>query len=164
MGLYEAMLIIRPDLEAEDHEELLNDFEKTISTQEGKVIKIVDWRKRRLAYEIDKHMEGHYYLAYFSGRGNIIPEIEHFFRVNDAVIRFMIVRAEEKDLAAVETEEPVEAAEAQAGVEEAADQPAPVEAVETAQTVAADVQDQAEKEPEEPGSQEPDNSEASELS
>ncbi len=95
MGLYEIMFIIRPDLEDEEHEEIINELTRSINTNDGQVDRVADWRKRRLAYEIDKHVEGHYYLLYFKGSGDIIPEIEHFFRVNDGILRYLIMRIEE---------------------------------------------------------------------
>ncbi len=106
MGLYEVMFIIRPDLETEEHEEVLNGIKNTITGNDGTVDKLVDWRKRRLAYEIEKHTEGHYYLVYFKGQGTIIPELEHFFKVNDAVLRFLVVRVEEDYYETAAAEEP----------------------------------------------------------
>lgn len=103
MELYEIMLIIRPDLEAEEREEVLSGLSSVIEKYNGKVETVLDWHKRRLAYEINKHVEGYYYLIYFNGPGTIIPETEHYFRVNDAVIRYMTVCTDEKELqAAVE--------------------------------------------------------------
>lgn len=95
MGLYEIMFIIRPDLEDEEHEGIINELTGAINNNNGQVDRVLDWHKRRLAYEIDKHVEGHYYLLYFKGSGEIIPEIEHFFRVNDHIIRYLIMRVEE---------------------------------------------------------------------
>ncbi len=116
MGLYEIMLIIRPDFEPDQHEEIINGLKDTITNNEGIVNKVVDWRKRRLAYEIDKHVEGYYYLVYFSGQGTIIPEIEHYFRVSDAILRYLVVRVEEEEYESLISEEVTEEAEA---VEEA---------------------------------------------
>ncbi len=98
MELYETMLIIRPDLEAEEREEVLNGLSSTIEKNDGKVETVLDWHKRRLAYEINKHKEGYYYLIYFKGSGTIIPETEHYFRVNDAVIRYLTVCSTEQEL------------------------------------------------------------------
>ncbi len=111
MGLYENMLILRPDMESEEETEVLNNLEETITKNGGSVIKVVDWHKRKLAYEINKHKEGHYYLVYFDAPGTIIPEVEHYFRVTDAIIRFMIVSADKSDLDAVGGEEHVPAGE-----------------------------------------------------
>jgi len=96
MLLYESMIIVSPDLAKEEHEAVLKDLTAVINKNDGTVDTILDWRKRRLAYEVDKkYQEGHYYLVYFSGKGTIIPEIEHFFRVTDSVIRYMVVRTDE---------------------------------------------------------------------
>ncbi len=97
MSYFEIMVVIRPEMEPDEYEEILSGISSTITTNGGVLGKIVDWRKRRLAYEIDKQVEGYYYLVYFSGEGTIIPELEHFFRVNDTVLRFMIVRIQEED-------------------------------------------------------------------
>lgn len=145
MGFYEVMFIIRPDLEAEQQEEVLNGLKTTIARQEGTLKSMLDWRKRRLAYEIEKHKEGSYFLAYFSGQSSLIPEIEHFFRVTDEVIRYMIIRLDEKDYEAVSeevVEEPTVAAADEMEVSETdegsqvvaseQDQPQPLETGETA--------------------------------
>lgn len=126
MGLYEVMFIIRPELETEEHEEVLNGIKNTITGNGGTVDKLVDWRKRRLAYEFEKHTEGHYYLVYFKGQGTVIPELEHFFKVNDAVLRVLIVRVEEDYYETAAAEEPQ--AEGAAAPEEPVDQEEPAAA------------------------------------
>lgn len=89
---YELMFILHPEMEAEAEEAILNELQATIQKLGGEVSKVDDWGKRKLAYEIKKVNEGHYYLVYFTGTHDIIPELEHFFRVNDEVIRFLIVK------------------------------------------------------------------------
>ena len=111
MGLYETMIILRPDLETEEQESVLSGFTAVVANHGGEVSTVLDWRKRRLAYEINKYREGHYYLIYFSGAGTIIPELEHYFKVTDAIIRNMVVSVEEKDFAAA-AEKAAAAAEA----------------------------------------------------
>ncbi len=144
MELYEAMVIISPELEKDGHEEVINGLSATITKNEGTVSTILDWRKRRLAYEIDKkYLEGHYYLVYFSGKGTIIPEIEHYFRVTDTVVRYMVVRTDEQEFEAAAKKAAGEAAAAEkaaaeeaAPKEEAAGDAASVETVETAEPAA----------------------------
>lgn len=95
MAVYESMFILQPELENETEEELMNNLQAVLQKLGGEITKTDDWGKRKLAYEIDKFTEGHYYLLQFTGSHEIIPELEHFFRVNDAVIRFVIVREDE---------------------------------------------------------------------
>jgi small subunit ribosomal protein S6 len=139
MEKYEIMLIIRPDVETEGQQEILDGLSSVIAKNEGTVDTVLDWHKRRLAYEIDKHKDGYYYLVYFSAPGTIIPEIEHYFRVTDTVIRYMIVRADEKEYAAAadKAKAAVEAAAAaEAVAPDQVEETAP-EAEETAETEAA---------------------------
>jgi small subunit ribosomal protein S6 len=110
MGLYEIMMIIRPDLEANEQEETVSGLTAVIAKQGGTVSTVLDWRKRKLSYEINKLREGQYYLVYFSGDGAIIPELEHYFRVTDAVIRYMVVSVDEKDFDAAAEKAAAEAA------------------------------------------------------
>ena len=95
MAIYETMFILKPELENEIEEELVNNLQAVLKKLGGEIDKTDYWGKRKLAYEIDKFNEGHYYLMQFTGSHEIIPELEHFFRVNDAVIRFIIVREDE---------------------------------------------------------------------
>ena len=103
MAYYEVMFIVRPDLEADEEKAVLENLKAVITKEDGSVSTILDWRKRRLSYEIQKYTEGQYYLAYFSGEGEVIPEVEHYFRVSDAVIRYMVIAVSAEDYnAAVE--------------------------------------------------------------
>ncbi len=120
MNYYEIMLIVRPDVESEEQQAVLEDLKSAIAKESGTLSTILDWRKRRLSYEIKKHKEGQYYLVYFSGEGNIIPEIEHYFRVTDEVLRYMIVSISEDDYNSAAEKAAAEAKAAEAAVEEAA--------------------------------------------
>jgi small subunit ribosomal protein S6 len=152
---YEIMLIIRSDIEAEEQQEVLSGLNTAIAKEGGTVSTVLDWHKRRLSYEIAKHREGQYYLVYFSGQGNIIPELEHYFKVTDAVMRYMISSVEEADFnaavdkaaaaataasaaaeAAITAEEPVLSEDETEGSEEAV--PAAEETEEATEEVSAE--------------------------
>ena len=155
MELYEAMIIISPELEKEEHEEVLQGLSATISKNEGTVDTILDWRKRRLAYEVDKkYQEGHYYLVYFSGKGNTIPEIEHFFRVTDNIVRYMIVRTDEQEFEAAAKKAASEAAAAENAASEETE--AKTEAAENAASEETEAKTEAAETFEEPDKSEQD--------
>ncbi len=143
MGFYEIMLIIRPDIETDQHQEVLGELKTAITKEGGTVSTVLDWRKRRLAYEINKHTEGHYYLVYFSGEGSVIPEIEHYFRVTDTVIRYMVVSIEEQDYQAAVEKAEADAAAAAAQAEKAAAAEAGEPAEEPAEEPASEVDNSA---------------------
>lgn len=97
LDCYEAMFILRTDMEPLEQEALLKTLEDSINSHGGNVEGIFDWQRRRLAYEIEKQIDGQYFLAYFQGHGAVITEMEHFFRVNDAAMRYMIVKLTDVD-------------------------------------------------------------------
>ena len=107
---YELMLITLADLEEGTKDALLADLQAVVPKFNGEIDALVDWRKRRLAYEINKLTEGHYYLLYFKAEKTIVPELEHFFRVSDQVMRYMVVRLDESDYAAAVEKAAAEAA------------------------------------------------------
>lgn len=95
MAVYETMFILRSELESEAEEEVIANLQAVIKNLGGEIAKVDDWGKRKLAYEVNKLNEGHYFLLQFTGTHEIIPELEHFFRVNDEIIRFMIIREDQ---------------------------------------------------------------------
>ena len=94
MSSYETMIILRPDLDEEAKESIIERFKGFMEKNGAEGLSVENWGQRRMAYEIKKYNEGHYYLIRFSGKHQIVPELEYFFRIADEVIRFMIVRVD----------------------------------------------------------------------
>jgi small subunit ribosomal protein S6 len=140
---YEIMLIIRTDIEAEEQQDVLAGLQAAITKEGGTVSATLDWHKRRLSYEIAKHREGQYYLIYFSGQGNIIPELEHYFKVTDGVLRYMIVSVEEADFNAA-VDKAAAAASAAAAAAKVAEEPAEAEEPKAAEEVVEEVEEAVE--------------------
>ena len=51
--------------------------------------------RRKLAFRIARHTEGHSYLLRFNAPTGHVVELERLFRLNEAVVRFMILSADE---------------------------------------------------------------------
>ncbi len=86
------MFILNPEQDQDKNQEVLNNIRSLIEKFGGEVGKIEDWGARRLAYEINKLKEGHYYLLNFKCGTKVVPELEHFFRVTDGVMRYLVIR------------------------------------------------------------------------
>jgi small subunit ribosomal protein S6 len=91
MRKYEVMYIIRPDVEQEAVQALVEKFNNVISNG-GEVIKADVLGKRRLAYEINKIREGHFVLVKFAAPAEVITELDRVMKIADEVIRVLIVR------------------------------------------------------------------------
>jgi small subunit ribosomal protein S6 len=91
MRNYELMYIIRPDVELETVQALMEKFQGII-VNGGEIVKNDIMGKRRLAYEINKHREGTYVLVHFTAPATVVTELERVLKITDEIIRHMIVR------------------------------------------------------------------------
>lgn len=92
--LYEGMYIISPTLSDEARKKALDKIEKGITERGGKIVKLHDQGRKRLAYEIGGHREGHYFIIYFEAPTSAINEMWLEYHLNEDLLRFLTLRAE----------------------------------------------------------------------
>lgn len=93
MNKYESVVIINPSVEEEKVKELSQKFTDIINN-DGKVEKIEELGKKKLAYEVKKNKEGYYIVINFEANPNLIAELERNYRIIDEVIKFITIKAE----------------------------------------------------------------------
>lgn len=96
MNKYELMYIIDATMDEEPRNELIARVSKLITESGGTVEKVDEWGKRRLAYPINYKNEGYYVLENFEAPPELPKEIERILQINDNVLRYLIIRLEEK--------------------------------------------------------------------
>ena len=62
----------------------------------GKVSNVNEMGLRKLAYEIGKNREGYYVVFDFEAKPELIVELERNYRITDKIIKFIVVRKDEK--------------------------------------------------------------------
>lgn len=92
---YEALYIVRPDLDDEAVNAIMEKYKGIIEEQGGEVENVNRWEKRRLAYEIKDQTEGIYLLMNFNAESAVSSELDRRFKISDDVIRHIIVRRDE---------------------------------------------------------------------
>jgi len=92
---YEVGFIAAPNTADDDLSKLNSQIEQIITDRGGKITKIDNWGRRKLAYRIGKFDEGVYTFVYFEGAGKEIAEVERRLRVTDFIIRYLTVRTDE---------------------------------------------------------------------
>ena len=95
MNKYETLVVLRPDLEEEKRNELIEKF-KGIIASDGEVEEVNEWGMKKLAYEINKLKEGYYVLINFKANTDLPKELERNYRISDAVIRYIVISLEDK--------------------------------------------------------------------
>lgn len=93
MNKYESVVIIDPAVEEDKVKELSRKFTDIINN-DGKVEKVEDLGKKKLAYEVKKNKEGYYVVINFEANPNLISELERNYRIMDEVIKFITIKAE----------------------------------------------------------------------
>jgi len=96
MKKYETIFILDPDLQEEQTQSVIEKAKGIITQASGEILKVEDWGKRKLAYEVKKKSKGQYILIHFLGSPALLSELERNFRVMDAVIKFQSVRLGER--------------------------------------------------------------------
>ena len=65
--LYETVFVLRPDLDEEARDGLVERIKGIITDNQGEIVEEDIWGNRKLAYEINKYDTGYYVLLTFKG-------------------------------------------------------------------------------------------------
>ena len=92
MRNYEAMYILRADLEEEALEAAVARFDDVVKSNNGEIVKTERWGKRRLAYEVNGKTEGYYILMTFKAPNNVSNELDRILKIQDDVLRHLVIK------------------------------------------------------------------------
>ena len=95
--LYEVMFIVRPDVEDEEADKLIESLGNTVKTGGGVVRSAEKLGRRKLAYQVRKFNDGNYILLTIEADGAVVLELERRLRVTEQVIKFITVRMDEEE-------------------------------------------------------------------
>ena len=105
---YETVFILDPGLDENQIKDEVGKVQDLISDLKGEVVGVEPGGKRRLTYEIKGNREGYYTLITFRSEPSSIPEIERGYKLNEKVLRHIIVRVDQKKIAGEEAQDQVE--------------------------------------------------------
>ncbi|MBV9737891.1 MAG: 30S ribosomal protein S6 [Candidatus Eremiobacteraeota bacterium] len=97
---YEVTYILRPQLEEAEVDERSNAIADLVNRSGGEVRTIEKLGKKRLAYEIADLREGVYVVMAFRSEAAAARELERQLRLNDDVVRALLVKLDPRILAA----------------------------------------------------------------
>lgn len=95
MRRYETTVILDSDLSEEERTPVFERLSGLIPQYKGFLVNIDEWGVKKLAYEIKKKPRGYYALIDFCGHGDLVGEIERFFRIDDRILKYMTVLVDE---------------------------------------------------------------------
>lgn len=89
---YEIMFIVKPNLEEAATKEVAKKFEKVLTDNGAKVTSSKDLGQKELAYEINKHKTGYYFLINVESDAEAIKEFDRLATISEELIRHIIVK------------------------------------------------------------------------
>lgn len=104
MRHYEVLFIAKPTLTDEELKARVEFVKETLVKNGAEIANTIEMGARKLAYQIDKYERGVYYVIYFKAPGALIKELERVLKITEDIIRFLIVKYENRrEIAAWET-------------------------------------------------------------
>jgi len=92
MRYYEAFYLINPNLADDDYGDVVTKFSGIIEKNGGVVIKLDEWGKKTLAYEVKKFDKGYYVLLQFCGEPSILTELKRGFRMDERILKYQTIK------------------------------------------------------------------------
>lgn len=120
LNSYESLFIVDLTNGEEAAKATVNKF-TSLMAENGEIVDIADWGKRRLAYPINDMNEGYFTVVTFKADASFPAELERLFNIDETVMRSIVLRLEHEAVAkAVVAEEVAEDVPAEAPVAEEA--------------------------------------------
>jgi len=97
MRKYENLLLLSPELSAEERQGILDTLTGIIEREGGKILEVNEWGMRDLAYAVNKMDRGYYVLINSNMPSPAVAELERNIRIMDGIFKFVTVKLEDAE-------------------------------------------------------------------
>ncbi len=91
MKAYELLLMIKPNIDSEEVQNVVNKISDSVANLGGKVIDTDLNGRKKLAYDIDNFRDAYQVIVKLELEGSKISEFNRQLRLNDNVLRMMFM-------------------------------------------------------------------------
>ena len=95
-NVYECMFLLDPNKVAGDVPAVAKQLHGLLERHQAEVLASRQWDERRLAYPIGSHKKGLYYLTYFRTEGKNLAPLEGDIRLNETILRHLVIKVDPK--------------------------------------------------------------------
>ena len=92
MRKFETLLLLSPELSADNREGIINALTAIIEREKGVMVEVDNWGMRDLAYPVRKLMRGYYVRLVYNAPAELIAELERIVRITDGIFKFVTVK------------------------------------------------------------------------
>lgn len=94
---YELVVILDPEVKAEEQEKLLAKIKKQITDSDGKASPVQEMGKKELAYPIKKRNAGNFYLVQFSAPAAAVSSLRQKMLLEERILRYLLIAKGEEE-------------------------------------------------------------------
>ncbi len=94
VNVYEGMFILDSNRYARDPANVSSQIPDMIQKLEGEILASRLWEERRLAYPIDGHRKGTYWLTYFKLDSGQLTALNRQCQLNESILRTLFLKVE----------------------------------------------------------------------
>ncbi len=91
VSTYETLFIVDIQLGEEGVKNMVEKFTKLIADN-GEIVEVNEWGKRRLAYPINDENEGYYVLVTYTAKPELPAELARVFNITEGIMRSMTTK------------------------------------------------------------------------
>ena len=92
---YELVIIVTPEFDETATADIVDKVKSWITDIGGSIESFEEWGRQKLAYLIQKHKEGQYFLFNFKLEPSAVAALERNFRFQESIIRFLIINRDD---------------------------------------------------------------------
>ena len=96
MNKYEMVFIVKTTVEETEAVKVAEELKSIITSMKGEITDSKDLGNKKLAYPINKEVTGFYFVVDFTANNEIVSELDRKARINENVLRHMIIRLDEE--------------------------------------------------------------------
>jgi small subunit ribosomal protein S6 len=96
MNVYECMFLLDANKIAGDMPAAQQQLHGILEKHQAEILASRPWDERRLAYPVNGHKKGLYYLTYFKIEGKKLVDIEQDVSLNETILRSIVLRVDPK--------------------------------------------------------------------
>ena len=95
MNHYETIYIVNPTLDDDSLKEAIDKFSDLIKKLKGYIVKVNEWGKRKLAYDLKRFDKGYYVVLDFCALPKMVTELERNLKLDDRILKYITVKIDE---------------------------------------------------------------------
>ena len=93
---YELGFILNPEVSEEQSNAILERIQQIVNNNDGQVVRINQWGRRRLAYPIQHQRDGFYVFFDMILTPETVSELDRNLKVTEEILRHIIIRRDPK--------------------------------------------------------------------